>query len=158
MVIILPGNHSETNEISFEENRLGRKLSEPEKELIRKRSGNEFIRAAQEADTNFVEGSTYINDYLNKRGQSGYRDLDIFYGVRGSPQTLAELGLDHVAEGTEFVVGKIQSKAIPAGGLGQGFDEGTFTINGKELSGLELPTNKELEASDLRQWLKTASS
>ena len=64
------------------------------------------------------------------------------------------MGLDHVAEGTEFVVGKIQSKSIPAGGLGQGFDEGTFTINGKELSGLEVPTDKELEASDVRQWLK----
>ena len=38
----------------------------------------------------------------------------------GSPQTLAELGLDHVVEGTEFVVGKIQSKSIPAGGLGEG--------------------------------------
>ena len=64
------------------------------------------------------------------------------------------MGLDHVAEGTEFVVGKIQSNAIPAGGLGQGFDESTFTINGKELSGLEVPTDEELEASDLRQWLK----
>ena len=142
------------NEISFEENRLGRKLSEPEKELIRKRSGNEFIRAAQEADTNFVEGSTYINDYLNKRGESSYRDLDIFYGVRGSPQTLAELGLDHVVEDSEFVAGKILSKAIPAGGLGQGFDEGVFTINGKALSRLEVPVDKEVEASDLRQWLK----
>ena len=74
----------------------------------------------QEADTNFIAGSTYINDYLNERGQSGYRDLDIFYGVRGSPQTLAELGLDHVAEDTEFVVGKIQSNAIPAEGSERG--------------------------------------
>ena len=150
----IAGKSFGAREISFEENRLGRKLLEAEKELIRKRSGNEFIQAAQEAETNFIEGSSYINDYLNERGQSGYRDLDIFYGVRGSPQTLAELGLDHVVEGTEFVVGKIQSKSIPAGGLGEGFDDGTFTINGKELTRLEMPTDEELEASDVRQWLK----
>ena len=51
-------------------------------------------------------------------------------------------------------MGKIQSKPISAGGLGQGFDEGTFAINGKELSELEVPTDKELEASDVRLWLK----
>ena len=65
----IAGKSFGTNEISFEEKELGRKLSEPEKELIRKRSGNEFIQAAQEADTNFIEGTTYINDYLNQRGQ-----------------------------------------------------------------------------------------
>ena len=64
------------------------------------------------------------------------------------------MGLDHVVEDTEFVVGKIQSKSILAGGLGEGFDDGTFTINGKELTRLEMPTDEELEASDVRQWLK----
>ena len=34
------------------------------------------------------------------------------------------------------------------------FIEDTFVINGKELSKLEVPTNKELEASDVRLWLK----
>ena len=51
-------------------------------------------------------------------------------------------------------MGKIQSKSIPAGGLGEGFDDGTFTINGKELTRLEMPTDEELEASDVRLWLK----
>ena len=142
------------DEISFETNKLGRELSEAEKHLVRKRSGNEFIQAAQEANTNFEERSTYIDDYLNIRGESGYRNLDIFYGVRGSPQALAELGLDHVVENTEFVVGKIKSQPFVAGELGVGFDANTFTINGKALSSLDIPTNKELEASDVRQWLK----
>ena len=56
------------------------------------------------------------------------------------------MGLDHVVEGTEFVVGKITSQPFVAGELGKGFDEKIFTINGKELSRLDLQTNKELEA------------
>ena len=44
-----------------------------------------------------------------------------------------------------------QSKPISAGGLGQGFDEGTFLT--EELSE-RVPTDKELEASDVRLWLK----
>ena len=49
---------------------------------------------------------------------------------------------------------KFNQSLFSAGGLGQGFDEGTFAINGKELSELEVPTDKELEASDVRLWLK----
>ena len=43
---------------------------------------------------------------------------------------LSELGLDHVAEDTEFVGGKIQSNLFQPEGW-EGFDESTFTINGK---------------------------
>ena len=141
-------------EIAFEKNKIGRDLSEAEKELIRNRAGNEFIQAAQEADTNFAERSTYINDYLNQRGQSAYKDLDIFYGVRGSPQVLGGVGLDHVVDNTKFVVGKIQSNSFSAGSLGDGIAKKSLVLNGKELSELEIPTNKELEASDVRLWLK----
>ena len=114
----IAGKSLGANEISFEENRLGRKLSEAEKELIRKRSGNEFIQAAQEADTNFIEGSTYINDYLNKRGQSGYKDLDIFYGVRGSPQHLGRIGFRSCRRQHRICCGKNSIKLFSAGRFG----------------------------------------
>ena len=74
--------------------------------------------------------------------------------ARGSPQVLGGVGLDHVVDNTKFVVGKIQSNSFSAGSLGDGIAKKTLVLNGKELSELEIPTNKELEASDVRLWLK----
>ncbi|MDA9690093.1 hypothetical protein N9V13_06750, partial [Betaproteobacteria bacterium] len=150
----IAGKSLGSDRIEFEEKQLGRDLKEPEKESIRKRAGNEFLQAAQEAGTNFTRNSSYIRDYLNKRGEEGYKDLDIFYGVRGSSEVLSELGLDHVDESSRFVTGKITSGSFSPGELGKGIEEGVFTINGKELSALEIESDKELEASDVRQWLK----
>ena len=67
------------------------------------------------------------------RGQwlSGFRYL-LWCSWKSSDT--CRIRINHVAEGTEFVVGK-SIEAYSAGGLGQGFDEGTFAINGKELSG-----------------------
>ena len=114
---------------------------------------NEFIQTALEAETNFIEGSTYIDQYLNKRGVDSYRDLDVFMGC-GSPAVLPSLGLDHVVESTKFTVGKIRSDEIDFGQLGEGFASGVFTINGKEIHGLEVEPNNVLEANDLKLWLK----
>ena len=71
------------------------------------RAGKEYLEAAFEADVNFSQKSTYIDDYLNKSGEDGYRDLDIFYGLKGLPDALPQLGLEHVVDSTKFIVGKI---------------------------------------------------
>ena len=117
------------------------------------RGRNEFIQTALEAETNFIEGSTYIDQYLNKRGVDSYRDLDLFYGVRGSPAVLPSLGLDHVVESTEFTVGKIRSDEIDFGQLGEGLHQVFLQLMVK-IHGLEVEPNNVLEASDLKLWLK----
>ena len=140
--------------ILFEENKLGRKLLDPEKDILRTQAGNEFIQKSQEAGTNFTQGTTYIDNYLNGDEGNAYRDLDIFYGVKGSPNVLPKLGLDHVDESSEFVVGKIRSKDLNVSKIGEGFDAGTFAINGKSLSALDIESDQIIEASDLKRWLK----
>ncbi|OUV02958.1 MAG: flagellar hook-associated protein FlgK [Betaproteobacteria bacterium TMED82] len=149
----IAGDSFGDEEVLLEEARLGRELNEVEQQPIRKRAGKEFIEAALEGNVNFVAGSTYINDYLNVQGTDNYRDLDIFYGVKAVPQALPQLGLDHVVDSTKFVVGSVKSKPIELSSVGDGFQEKTFILNGKELTSLEIDKNKSMEASDIRKWL-----
>ncbi len=74
--------------IANEEERLGRPLYDSERLALVDQAGEEFLAQAKLAGVSFAEGSSYSAEYLNADEPDTYRDMELFYGVKSSPQQL----------------------------------------------------------------------
>ena len=134
------------------------------------RDGRQLIGAPLTDDTEatllltekngFSAGTTYSTQYLNKSGNEGYKQIDVFYGLKADPiehyDSETQFNTDHDVlpsvrtwvENYGDTISK-DTESIPANHL---------SINGKVLPQL-LPTapSRTLQASDIANWMNQAT-
>jgi len=108
-------------------------------------------------ENGFESGITYSQQYLNKAGDLGYKDMSVFYGakadVRLTPQwDMTEKNPDmHTA---------LKPDPAPAQLIGTGIGSMTavapnqFTLNGVTLTGIVGDGSKKLTAVDIKDWIE----
>ena len=128
---------------------MGAELQSPEEQdaLLTKENG-------------FSTGSSYSAQYLNKSGEYGYKQVELFYGAQALPGSgfsyAANFTPSHAAL-SSYLFNKVETgKTVPPG-LDR-VDAGTLKINGHELP-LLLPTSPSttLQASDFAAWISNAT-
>lgn len=134
------------------------------------RDGRQLVGApltdATEADllvtekNGFFKGSTYSTQYLNQSGNTGYKQLNVFYGLQAKP-------IEHFAQETQFTT---EHDVLPSvrtwvENYGHAIDNqvesipaNTLTINGKPLPQLlATAPSRTIQASDVANWMNRAS-
>jgi flagellar hook-associated protein FlgK len=111
-------------------------------------------------ENGFSPGSSYSAQYLNKSGEYGYKQVELFYGAQalpGSTYSYAATFTPSHAALSSYLFKDIQTgKTIPTGL--ERIDTGTLKINGHDLP-LLLPTSPAttLQASDFAEWISNAT-
>jgi flagellar hook-associated protein FlgK len=105
----------------------------------------------------FVPGTTYSDQYLNRSGEYGYKQYDVFYGIQSKPIVqyndeakfnTTTHGLVPAAIPNEVTVGT----TIPAGM--ERITSNILSINGKALPELQpAPPSTTIQASDMAAWI-----
>lgn len=113
-------------------------------------------RALMTTANGFIAGSTYSTTYLNQSGETGYKQMSVFYGLMSKPieqyDRATRFSPEHfVLPSTvenEISVGK----TIPANMTE--IEPNQLTINGRALPGL-FPTSpaRTIQASDIVAWI-----
>jgi flagellar hook-associated protein FlgK len=123
------------------------------------------IEALMTTANGFVAGSTYSDTYLNTSGEYGYKQMDVFYGLKAEPG-------NQYAETTRFsdvhgVLPSLQSNVVETATvvfdgmttIPKSIAGDTLTINGKVLPALlPKPPSLTIQASDLARWLNKATA
>ena len=111
-------------------------------------------------ENGFSPGSSYSAQYLNKAGEYGYKQIEMFYGAQALPGSsfsyAASFTPSHAALSSYLFLNVETGKTVPAD-LDK-VDAGTLKINGHELPTL-LPTSPAttLQASDFAEWISKAT-
>ncbi len=113
-------------------------------------------------ENGFFAGSTYESDYLNRSGEYGYKQIELFYGDRAAPgsriSAAASFSAAHQAMPSYLLneVGTGEGEAVP--GDQTEIASGTLTINGRVLPRL-LPRAPatSIQASDIARWIADAT-
>ena len=106
-------------------------------------------------------GAQLSNTYLNKSGNTGYKDMTVFYGVRADVQQEPIYNDAGQSLTSKSLPASVTSGRIDPGSTG--YPAGAFVLNGVSLGALTVnpslaaPNNK-LQAKDVAQWLKDANT
>ena len=110
--------------------------------------------SALRSTTGMAQGAELNDSYLNKSGSSAYKDMTVFYGIKGavrqepiydsSGQSLASKSLPATIMG-----GRIKTNLTEIG-------DGQFTLNGRSLGPLSKLDGSALQANDIADWLNNA--
>ena len=137
------------------------------------RDGRQLIGAPLTDDTEarllltekngFFAGSSYSTQYLNQSGNTGYKQLNVFYGLKADPvehydsETQFSREHDVLPSARHWVLADAYGETIPKGI--ESIPENHLSINGKVLPQL-LPTapSRTLQASDIANWMNRATS
>ena len=98
--------------IATEEQNLGRPLRDDERNALIQQAGLSFMATAQRAGVSFSPGASYSADYLNVSGTDAYRDMELFYGVKGMVQEIQQLNTDHVIGGIDRLAASVTSGLV----------------------------------------------
>jgi flagellar hook-associated protein 1 len=120
------------------------------------------LKSIVKTENGFVPGTTYSKEYLNLSDQSGYKQLNVFYGLKAEPST--HYAQDAAFTNTHSVFPTANFKEVTKGltipaGL-QLIPTQSYTINGKVLPALSpgSPAKTDtIEASDMVTWLNRAT-
>ncbi len=136
------------------------------------RDGRQLIGAPLADDTEatllinekngFFAGSTYSTQYLNQSGNTGYKQANVFYGLKAEPiehydsETQFSREHDVLPSSHHWIVGDAYGEAIPSDI--ESIPASRLTINSKVLPQL-LPTapSRTLQASDIANWMNRAT-
>ena len=107
----------------------------------------------------FYAGSTYSTQYLNQSGDTGYKQMSVFYGLQAKP-------IEHYGQETQFTP---EHNVLPSvhtwvESFGHAIDDqaasipaDTLTLNGKVLPQLlATAPSRTIQASDVANWLNRA--
>lgn len=108
----------------------------------------------------FYAGSTYSTQYLNQSGDTGYKQMSVFYGLQAKP-------IEHFGQETQFTP---EHNVLPSvhtwvESFGHSIDDqaasipaDTLTLNGKALPQLlATAPSHTIQASDIANWLNRAA-
>lgn len=118
------------------------------------------VRALMTTANGFIAGSTYSDTYLNQSGETGYKQIETFYGLMAKP--IVQYGED-----TQFTVDhnvlpsvreRIELSGVEIPNDLASIPADRLTLNGKALPGL-LPTApaRTIQASDIALWMNRAA-
>jgi flagellar hook-associated protein FlgK len=133
-------------DIAEAELELGRSLTEEERADLVQQAGERLISNARLAGVALAEGASYSTQYLNAQDELAYRDLVVFYGVKASVESYAQLTEDHVYGEV------IEVPASVKGQLVESFDseldeiifsEGDLVLNGVSLGELSVTRRRD---------------
>ncbi|MFM8467049.1 MAG: flagellar hook-associated protein FlgK [Oxalobacteraceae bacterium] len=114
----------------------------------------------------FFAGSTYSTQYLNQSGNTGYKQSNVFYGLKAKPvehydsETQFNREHDVLPSARHWIIGDHYGETIvstPDKPL-ESIAANTLAINGKVLPQL-LPTapSRTIQASDIANWMNRAT-
>ncbi len=118
------------------------------------------LRSLITTKNGFVGGSTYSSDYLNKSGETGYKQMSVFYGLMSKPITqydrATQFTPEHDVLPSTIEHIELTGSTIPANMASIGGNH--LTINGRSLPAL-YPTQpaKTIQASDIAEWMNRAA-
>jgi len=108
----------------------------------------------------FFAGSSYSTQYLNQSGDTGYKQMSVFYGLQAKP-------IEHFGQETQFTA---EHNVLPSvhtwvESFGHAIDDqttsipaDTLTLNGKPLPQLlATAPSHTIQASDIANWLNRAA-
>ncbi|MFN5447161.1 MAG: flagellar hook-associated protein FlgK [bacterium] len=108
----------------------------------------------------FFAGSTYSTQYLNQSGDSGYKQVSVFYGLQAKP-------IEHFAQEAQFtqehdvlpsVRTWVENYGNPINQETESIPANTLTINGKLLPQLlATAPSRTIQASDIANWMNRAA-
>jgi flagellar hook-associated protein FlgK len=101
-------------------------------------------------------GAQLSADYLNKSGDTGYKDMTVFYGVRADVQQEPIYNDAGQSLSSKTLPASITSTRINPDSTG--FASGMFVLNGVSLGALTVTAGTKLQAKDVADWLKNADT
>ena len=125
------------------------------------------LQATVLATDGMTVGAQYSTTYLNKTGETGYKDMHVFYGAKADPRL--EPVYDNLGQATST---KTWGALLEGGRINTGLTlanlgTGTFTLNGKVLDPSTLTTTTQtragvtsttVQANNLAAWINAANS
>ena len=101
----------------------------------------------------FASGATYSEEYLNVSGNSGYRDITVFYGAQATVSEQPVYNSKDQIDSYKTFPAVLQGGRIQTGQTGA-IDADAFLINGIPLGILAAPSGDSTrQASDLATWI-----
>jgi flagellar hook-associated protein FlgK len=128
-------------EIAAAELELGRPLTEEERADIVQQAGEQLMSNAKLAGVGLAEGASYSTQYLNAQDELAYRDLSVFYGVKASVVSYAQLTKDHVYGAVVQEPASVSGQKVNSFDVALGqviFSEGDLVLNGISLGELSV--------------------
>jgi len=118
-------------------------------------------RALMTTANGFTPGSTYSTDYLNQSGETGYKQMSVFYGLMSKPIEQYDRATRFTPE-HDVLPSTVEHNintgdTIPAN-LTE-IEPNRLTINGRPLSGL-FPKSpaQSIQASDIAAWMNRTAA
>jgi flagellar hook-associated protein 1 len=116
-------------------------------------------RALLTTNNGFIKGTTYSDTYLNKSGETGYKQMSSFYGLKSLTGTqydqATQFSLEHMVVPSTIERKVLVGETIPADL--KLIEANRLTINGHSLPAL-YPTApaQTIQASDIAEWMNKA--
>ena len=125
------------------------------------------LQATVLATDGMTVGAQYSTTYLNKTGETGYKDMNVFYGAKADPRL--EPIYDNLGQATSTKTwgALLEGSRISTGLTLANLGTGTFTLNGKVLDPGALTTTTQsragvvtttIQANNLATWINAANT
>jgi flagellar hook-associated protein FlgK len=125
------------------------------------------LQATVLATDGMTVGAEYSTTYLNKTGETGYKDMNVFYGAKADPRI--EPIYDNLGQATST---KTWGALLEGGRISTGLTlanlgTGTFNLNGKVLNPSDLTSTEQtragvttttVQANNLATWINSANT
>jgi flagellar hook-associated protein FlgK len=102
-------------------------------------------------------GAVYSTAYLNKTGIDSYKRQDLFLGAKGSQEVVEQYTPEGNRLPDKVLEAALMGHPISASQVGTVIEDGQVTFNHVTLGALNVEPNQELQASDVAEWLSTAT-
>lgn len=133
-------------DIEAAELELGRSLTEDERADLVQQAGERLMSNARLAGVALSPGASYSTQYLNAQDELAYRDLSVFYGVKASVESYAQLTEDHVYGEVIQVPASVRGQAVDDFDVELDeviFTEGDLVLNGIVLGELSVTRRRD---------------
>jgi len=125
------------------------------------------LQATVLATDGMTVGAQYSTTYLNKTGETGYKDMNVFYGAKADPRIEPVYDSLGQATSTKTWGALLEGGRISTGLTLANMGTGTFTLNGKVLNPSSLTTTTQtragvstttVQANNLAAWINAANT
>ena len=125
------------------------------------------LQATVMATDGMTVGAQYSTTYLNKTGETGYKDMNVFYGAKADPRIEPVYDTLGQATSTKTWGALLEGSRIQTGLTLANLGTGTFTLNGKVLNPSTLTTTTQtragvasttVQANNLATWINAANT
>ena len=125
------------------------------------------LQATVLATDGMTLGAQYSDTYLNKTGDTGYKDMNVFYGAKAEPRIEPVYDSLGLATSTRTWGALLEGGRMTTGMAVAALGTGTYTLNGKVLDPSTLTTTTQtragavtttVQANNLAAWINAANT